>query len=83
LGVCARLLNCSDFEEVLARIENNPEFFFIDSEKFGAQARQSFLKIRRYIRDLLNREKLWRCLTLGALYTGFLAFNTAFLSGAA
>ncbi|GHV42743.1 hypothetical protein FACS189490_12360 [Clostridia bacterium] len=86
--VFARLLNCSDFEEVLARIENDPEFFFIDSEKFGEQARQSFLRILRYLRDMLNREKPWKIdleqmLDLGELYTGFLALNTAFLLGAA
>ncbi|GHU59685.1 hypothetical protein AGMMS49975_27520 [Clostridia bacterium] len=84
----AHLYNCSDFEEILSRIESDPNFFFVDGEKFGKQARQSFLRILSYLRDMLNRDKPWKIsleqmLDLGELYMTFLAFNTVFLSGVA
>jgi hypothetical protein len=83
----ARLMNCSDFEKVLSDIENDPNFFFIDSEKFGADARRAFLRILSLLRGQLSKDNPQKInislmLDLGGLYLTFLTYNSLFLASA-
>jgi hypothetical protein len=81
----ARLINCSDFEETLARIENDPKFFFVDDAKYGVNARKTFLRLLSLLRGQLRKEEPWTIhiglmVELGEAYMSFLAFNSIFLS---
>jgi hypothetical protein len=81
----SHLINCSDFEETLAKIENDPKFFFVDDANYGANVRKMFLRILSLLLSQLNKEKSWKIhiglmVELGEAYMSFLAFNSIFLS---
>jgi hypothetical protein len=80
----AYLITCSDFEEVQNELVSNPDFFFIDSVPYGADARRLFLQILSCLREQLCADKPCKInsdfmVELGEPYTTFLGFNTLFL----
>jgi hypothetical protein len=81
--MCAFMLNCSDFEEILSRLAD-PDTHILGDKPYGAETQRALYDFLEYIYIHMQKEKPWKIdedfiITLGYKFNAFRMYNSMFL----